>query len=656
MSTPPLKNNTNYPAFISKLAADKLREYKEKKADPTVGALKYYQYIVREMMKSPYYGRPGYPRGLLIYEEPGLGKSITAGATALAIILELVMTGRRSASTVVVISSKTLHEDFKGNVRKIIHLMYPDQSDTVARTLAAAVDESFQYVSIDAYNMPAQFAKRVGTLDGKLLIIDEAHNFFRSIISSNDEFSNARQLFRIIMAAKGLRILFLTGTPLAKNIFEMVPCFNMLMGAPLLPIQYDIFSQYYVDRVKRELINADRLADRLYGLVSFAQIFAAKAREVGGFPEVFKTKIERIEMSEEQYKRYMVIREIEKRSLRDEDRRRPSGITKPMTLPAHEAAAGSFYVKSRACQNFSPKGEYSRIDKVPPEEITPENSPKMAKIVEIISKGPRPSLVHSQFIGLGGLGALELYLKKAGWKKYDPEKAQEGLIYAVITGKVSMSEREQIKTTLKAKNNPRGVKVAALLASRPGAEGLNLEGFRQVIAMEPYWYQSRFEQVKARIIRIHSHDHLPIEERDVQPYLFMARENKAIWDKIQGEKEPITVDEKIYRRAYDEEMLCRQGRTLFRQVSIECEASGYSDCRLCDSTDRTLYGEEFEPSPCKSVKKVKTETIKYEGIDYPYSRDGDVLRFYQKQEEDVYTEINQEDKLYVILSKLVPSK
>ena len=72
-------------------------------------------------------------------------------------------------------------------------------------------------------------AREDNPFDNKLLIIEEVHNLTNSMTSSNSA-SIARIIERKIMAAKNLRIVALSGTPLVNDIFEIAKLFNLLRG------------------------------------------------------------------------------------------------------------------------------------------------------------------------------------------------------------------------------------------------------------------------------------------------------------------------------------------------------------------------------------------------------------------------------------------
>jgi hypothetical protein len=308
--------------------------------------------------------------------------------------------------------------------------------------------ERFTFVSMDAYNAAEQMARAgtsqrksaspsglglTGGLDGKLLIVDEAHNFFRAIINGGED-SNARRNYDLIMGARNLRILFLTGTPASKDPFELVPCFNMLAGFNLLPTQYETFYDLYVDKGANAVKNREHFANRIIGLVSHVStalpttVMAADAQSVkraartdGWFPAELPTVIERVEMGPDQYRRYLLARE--KENAEGGGGGGASGLgtvlaSGPLSLPgAEKKAMRSYYVHSRSLENFAPpRGhEDTPVDAIPQAELTDALAPKLALIARRATSAPGPVLVYSQFVDRGGIRPLTRYLQRAGF-------------------------------------------------------------------------------------------------------------------------------------------------------------------------------------------------------------------------------------------------
>jgi hypothetical protein len=405
-----VRNNTSFPVQINTKLKDLYDKYKEElknSENKWAHCLKYFQYLIREIMLNDTINEEEYSRGLLIYHSMGVGKTRLAVSIAVSCWDEYQP---------VVLLPQGLKKNFKENIKnvtKILNKATKKKDDTsVANTAsidAAIVDAAiakFYFVSMDAYNSSKQmenvginkniekklknklknkilFSKKGGNfdddvflkngLDNKLLIIDEAHNFFRSIINSA---SNARKIYEMIMTAKNLKILFLTGTICSKDPFELVPCFNMLTGKNLLPTSYDIFYNLFVDKTTNSILNRNKLSNRLIGLVSHVShdshishgsqdkqtASTNKTRQIGWFPECKSVIVSYLEMEPFQYKQYLLAREKE-----DAEKGRGKGSgsidryvnSKPLALPNSESKAmGSYYVKSRILSNFTPPREY----------------------------------------------------------------------------------------------------------------------------------------------------------------------------------------------------------------------------------------------------------------------------------------------------------
>jgi len=427
-----VRNDTSFPIKLTHKLKELFDQYELAKLDDKnpdhiwANLLKYYQYICREILVNPDYGigSMGNSRGLLIYMPMGLGK------TRLAVAIALSLWDKRQP---IVISPRSLKENFENTIKYVLSILYPDWSDDQKKESI----NKFSFVSADAYNSAEQLFKQSSKrsksdiysygLDGKLVIIDEAHNFFRAIINSSSKNSNARKIYDMIMTAKNIRLVFLTGTPIVKNPFEIVPCFNMLTGIEILPSQYEIFEQLFIDRVNSSVKNSDKLSNRLVGMVSHVPLYQVgnlSPGDDGWFPVEKEMIIEYVEMSKSQYRQYLLAREKEDAETKSFGTGEKTDRIPKMTLslPSSEKAnAKSYYVKSRSVGNFALPKEWedTPFDKIPDEVFNKDNSPKMDLIVSRINSAPGSVLVYSQFVNLGGIGPLTRYLELAGYKKFE---------------------------------------------------------------------------------------------------------------------------------------------------------------------------------------------------------------------------------------------
>ena len=118
-----------------------------------------------------------------------------------------------------------------------------------------------------------------------------------------------------------------------------------------------------------------------------------------------------------------------------------------------------------------------------------------------------------------------IHTAKTGGDSLDSVRSR----YAIISGEVDPIDRENIQKVLNSPGNINGELISVLLISKTGAEGLDLKGVRQVHLIEPYWDKAREDQVKSRGIRLGSHSHLPPDQRNVQPYLYISVANKQVF-------------------------------------------------------------------------------------------------------------------------------
>ena len=328
---------------------------------------------------------------------------------------------------------------------------------------------------MDAYNLADQIARvgvagehgqteGTGSLDGKLVIVDEAHNLSRAIINSPSETANARRLYDMIMEARNLRLVLMTGTPMAKDPFELVPLINMLAGTDLLPPQYEVFYRLYVDKATRRVKNRAKLANRLMGLVSHVthtlptsppdeadigkSASAPKPRQSGGFPEELPTVIERVEMAPDQYRRYLLVREKEDAEGKGgEGGPRGERMNGPaLALPGSEKKAmRSYFVKSRSLSNYAPpRDAHGDVDALPDSAFTADSSPKADRITKRIGKSPGSVLVYSQFREMGGLKVIARFLRKDGYKEFKvPPPAARPTAPATTGGRATFSDGDK---------------------------------------------------------------------------------------------------------------------------------------------------------------------------------------------------------------------
>lgn len=349
------RNNTSFPKQL-------LEAMKSIKAD-TKDPLRYHQRLVNEyLLKYPM------ARGILAYHKMGAGKSIL-GISICEAILEKEMNMR-----VLFIASKSLHMNMKNTIIKYREMngkppddlskydfislnasnMITQVYNAVRQDITEETEKVFNNKKIkdDEDNEFLDKMKTYGNLDNTVVMIDEAHNFFNSITNNS---KNAIGLYKLIMDAKNIKVLFLTGSPIVNDPFEIAVAYNMLAGPieqpkkkplSLFGEDYEDFDSYFV--TETGIKNKNKFMNRIVGLTSY---FGADSKEdMKLYPEQKPTTVRKVPMSIKQYTYYIEARDREiEESSRPQKFGKKSGKT-PLAKP--EGRSSSYRVRSRQFSNI----------------------------------------------------------------------------------------------------------------------------------------------------------------------------------------------------------------------------------------------------------------------------------------------------------------
>ena len=658
------RNNTSYQINLSERIKKVYERYK-KIENPF---LLFHQYLLRELYTDPSYGINGKSdgtRGMLINHGVGTGKTILAVSVLLALM---------DIRPAILLIPKSLQSNFSNTIDKLV--------DDV--NLAEKIKQQLNFVSIDAFNSSYQLKSKSGSLDGKLLIVDESHNFFKSIINSTEGETNAKTMYNMIMSAVDLRIIFLTGTPITKDPFEIVCAINMLTGRETLPSSYEIFESNFIDN-GRHIKNKNILQNRLFGLISYIRTNMSmypddsnfnKENNLNDYPKDLGITVEKVEMSKDQFIKYATIRDKEEKfSLKKKTKTGASNKIPDipnMSLPTSKKK-GSYFIESRMVSNFAIPSELVNkdinIDKLDIELFNKNNSSKIFRLIHNIKNGNRPALIYSQFLK-GGLEIVAKYLDK---DKFDLWKVEEFSNkvdykprYAIISGNIKPSDRDLIVKKFNSIENMYGDIIAVLLISETGAEGLDLKYIREVHILEPYWDMSRIKQIQGRAIRKNSHADLSEAERNVKTTIYVSVHNKELKDSI-NIKENDSIDMQFLTRAQRKMKLIEEFDVAMKEVSIECIVNNYENCRLCLPNNSILFNpnnllEDLDSKfdsckPYSIEEKVKVTEVDYNGDKYFYKRSNDnpygiIIYFYDKELEG-YSELPLSNPNYIEIIKII---
>lgn len=341
-----IRNNTSFLKSVN----ETIKSIKKDEND----ALKYHQRLIHEYLL--YYP---HIRGMLIYWEMGSGKTILSAS----IIDDYIK--NKISRKIFFISSKTLHGNFVSDYKKYLKMVGTMNDDE----MNSYIYRNCHFITLTANNMLQQihnvFDANIN-LNDCFVVIDEAHNFFNGVTNGSKNYTG---LYQMIMDAKNVKLLFLSGSPITNDPFEIAICFNMLNGyfktqhnktnieLSLFGDDYDDFNKYFIsnpnyllneDKDKIEIPqikNKEKFSNRIVGLVSFYGTDQSDIKKL--FPKISELIIQKVPMSTKQYAAYITARDKEL----EESKKATFGPTKKI-LQKPSGASSSYRVRSRQISNF----------------------------------------------------------------------------------------------------------------------------------------------------------------------------------------------------------------------------------------------------------------------------------------------------------------
>lgn len=503
--------------------------------------------------------------GVLVYHRIGAGKTCTA--------VQIAEKWKKYKRIIVVVPA-SLKGNFRNELRslcagqnylkdserKILSKLHP--TDTKYKEIIEKSDERINnFYEIYSYNKFVELIKdKKLNLKNALLIVDEIQNMV------SEEGSFYTTLYDAIHSApKDLRIVLLSATPMFDKPNEIALTINLLRLKNELPVGKQ-FDKMFIKTTKRKngtytynVKNIDIFKQYVKGYISY---FRGAPPIV--FPEM-RIKYVMCEMSEFQYGAYNKVLANEEKVM-EKTKKEVDKSLNVSDLP------NNFYIGTRVISNvvfpnkkINENGFLSFTEKRIVNDIH-TFSCKFAKIMEKIQKCSGKIFVYSSFKGFGGIRSFASVLEAFGYQDYT--KSGEGKKrYAIWSGDENVSVKEEIKTVYNMKENLNGSKLKIILGSPSIKEGVSLTGVRQVHVLEPYWNQSRLDQVIGRASRFCSHKDLEENKRNVKVYIYVAVPPKY------GKKKnlPETIDQYIQHLSMEKNKIIKTFEKAIKEVAIDCK-------------------------------------------------------------------------------------
>ena len=323
-----------------------------------------FRFLRHQQLIHDYFVQNPLTRGVLLFHGLGSGKTLTSLSVAEAL---------KTERSVVLMSPAALKTNFIDELKKFTNSNEDDER------FLSRMSRAYSFVSYDAPNTPQQIRNIHGGLDNKMIIVDEVHNMISMI---NKRSKKGVFLFEEIMNASDVKLIFLSGTPIINDPFEIAIIANLLTGfikpktgeiiaAPralerhqkkmLFGDNVD-FYYYFVDSRNPDLpqlTNLMALKHRLVGTISY---YAGLQPQRKILPEVTE-HTHLIEMSPRQHELYEIVRKPE-RETEKKIRKRMANTAKAkkfgkatvnlemMFRPEGETNLSNFCAQSRQFCNF----------------------------------------------------------------------------------------------------------------------------------------------------------------------------------------------------------------------------------------------------------------------------------------------------------------
>jgi len=465
-------NNTNYSLSINKQISDLDQKYEE---DERKGFLLNHQYIVKEYLIKRNV------RGLLIFHSTGVGKSITA--SSIADFYRKYEPDRK----IIVLLPKTLQSNFENSIAKYMRndpMAY--SREKTQEFIEEVIKLNYNFISLNSSNMFEKIKKTKkatyeeemekkldqnlgsftnsvkGMLENSLLIIDEFHNLSNAITNGS---KNAVNLYNMIMNTRNIKLVFLTGTPIINNPFELVPTFNMLKGYiydydistkrkfTLFPENRDDFNKFFIKN-KDSINNKQKFQNRIFGLVSYYGDFYFDKKNKEEFPDQKDLIVEKVPMSVYQFARYQEARELE---LKEESNKFNKGSKNEYFVTKDSSGSTSSYrIRTRQIGNFfipdyaleftnGRKSVTKYINKIKANDLSnlDKFSPKFKKVLENINKYKNQlGVVYSEFVSGEGIALFSMILELHGYVYWDKSKQHINLSNEIVLDNSNLMDAE----------------------------------------------------------------------------------------------------------------------------------------------------------------------------------------------------------------------
>jgi hypothetical protein len=440
---------------------------------------------------------------------------------------------------------------------------------------------------------------------GSLMIIDEIQNLVSESGILYEKLLNVIKIF-----SRNNRVVVLSATPIYDKPFEIGLTLNILNPRVYFPTTKREFDALFMDEDTNTMKNKDLFYWMCNGYVSYFS---------GGNPRSFPFKrvIEKhYPMGSDQYNLYIKVLlneakmiDLDSENNKGENKNYLSRVRQYSNIVFPDEKDNKPKTKLESLRTLSTTTNNDSFLQT----LSLKYSPKLAEIAKMICDNKGTHMVFSD-LRVYGVEALGVILDRLGFTHLTPKLLKSKILnvfcknpdntkyYTIWSGEIKAGDREEYSSKIRMiynhKDNIDGRLLKAVLGTTSIMEGVSFRNVRNVHIMNPWWNESRIQQVIARAIRYKSHEGLPEEDRFVNVYKhytifkgYPYSEYRAVKDEATDTKGQfqnstmkgkianvssrgfftVTVDQHMGNRAFEKKKQSVEFERVLKSSAVDCQ-------------------------------------------------------------------------------------
>jgi hypothetical protein len=151
--------------------------------------------------------------------------------------------------------------------------------------------------------------------------------------------------------------------------------------------------------------------------------------------------------------------------------------------------------------------------------VLEEYSSKFVKIIRLVESSPGPVFIYSNYVNYG-VDPLGIIFSSIGYNLFTGKPGNNS--YFIWKGSSDKNLVESAKKIFNSEANSDGSKIKIIFGTQTTMEGVDFKRVRQVHIIDPWWNDSRIQQIMARAVRLCSHTGLSESQRITDIFIHLS--------------------------------------------------------------------------------------------------------------------------------------